>query len=88
MTWSEVVELAGGLDDLLDPWITKLNNITGIHVYQMVVLHAAVGLFELCYILSELMFDNQAAIEQQFNGVLWITRYVNPVEKSKEVEES
>jgi hypothetical protein len=70
MAGSEVIELAGGLDDFLDPGVTKLDYIPGIHVNQVIMLHAAVGLFKLGDILTKLMLDHQAAIQQQLDGII------------------
>jgi hypothetical protein len=70
MTGSEVIEFAGSLDDFLDPGVTKLDHISGIHVDQVIMLHAPIGLFKLGDILTELMFDHQAAIQQQLDGVI------------------
>ena len=70
MTGSEVVEFASSLDNLFNPGIAELDHIAGIHFNQVVVLHAPVGLFELCNVLSELMLYHQAAIEEQLYGIV------------------
>ena len=67
---AEVVELASRLDYLLNPGIAKLDYIARIHIDEVIVLHAAVGLFKLGDIFAELMFHNHAAVEQQLNGIV------------------
>ena len=70
VTGCEVVEFARRLDNLLDPWVAELDDITRIHIYQVVVLHATVCLFELGNVFAKLMFYHQTAVQQQFNGIV------------------
>ena len=70
MTGSKVVKLAGCLNNLFNSGIAKLNNIARIHVDQVIVLHAVIRFLELGYVLSELVFNYQAAIKQQLYGVI------------------
>ena len=70
VTGCEVIELAGCLDDLLDPWIAEVDDIARIHVDKMVVLHATVSFLELGDVLAELMLHHQAAVQQKFNGIV------------------
>lgn len=70
VTRVEIIDLAGGLNDLLDPGIAEFNHIARFHIDQVIMLHAVVGLFKLRNIFSELVFDHQVAIQQQFDGVV------------------
>jgi hypothetical protein len=70
MAGSEIVEFAGSPYDLFDPGIAEFNHIPGLHVDQVIMLHATIGLFELGNVFSELMFDHQAAIKEEFNGII------------------
>ncbi len=67
---SEIVELARCPDDLLNAGITKLSDLPGFDINEMVVLHAMVGLFKLGDVLAELVLYHQVAIEQQLNGIV------------------
>ena len=58
----EVVQLAGGFDDVIDPRITELDYFSRVHVDQMVMLHTVIGLFKLGNVLAELMLDHQVAV--------------------------
>jgi len=70
MTGREVIELTGCIDDFLDARITEFNDVAGIHVDQVIMLHAAKCLFELGDVLSKLVLDHQAAIQEEFNGIV------------------
>jgi hypothetical protein len=70
VTGGEVVQLACGADNLLDPRITEFDHIARIHIDQVIMLHAVIGFLKLCDVLSELVFYHQVTIEQQFNGVI------------------
>lgn len=70
VTRREVIQLAGCAYDLLYPRITEFDDIPRIHIDEVIVLHALIGLLKLCNVFPELMFDDQVAIEQQFNGVV------------------
>ena len=54
----------------MDPWIAEFNDFPGFNINKMIVLAALVGSFKLCNVLTELMFDDQITIEQQFNGII------------------
>lgn len=70
MAWHKIVQLAGCFDDLLNPRITEFDHIARIHIDQVVMLHAMVCFFKLCDILSELMFDHEAAVQQQLDSIV------------------
>lgn len=70
MIGRKVVQLACSLDNLFNPRITEFNDIARIQVNQVIVLHALVCFLKLGDILSELMFDYQAAVKQQFDGIV------------------
>jgi len=68
--WRKSVKIAGSPYNFLDPRITKLHYFAGFNVNKMIVLTALVGTLELCDILSELVLDNQVAVEKQFYCVI------------------
>lgn len=70
VAWREVVQFACSPDDLFDPGITKLDDISGVHIDEVVMLHAVVCLFELGDVLAELVLDHQVTVQQEFNGVV------------------
>lgn len=70
VTGSEIVEFTCGPDNFINPRVAEFNDIARLQVNQVVVLHAVISLFELRYILTELVFHHQVAVQQQFNGVV------------------
>jgi hypothetical protein len=67
---SEVMQFARRIYNFMDPWIAEFNDFPGFNINKMIVLAAMVGSFKLCNVFAELMFDDQVAIEQQFNGII------------------
>jgi hypothetical protein len=43
----EVQDISNGILDILDAWITKLQDLIAINTDQMIMLFVSVGLFEL-----------------------------------------
>ena len=70
MAGCEVVQLAGRFDNLFNAWVAEFYDIPGLHIDQMVMLHAMVGLFKLCDIPAKLMLDHEIAIQKQLNRVI------------------
>ena len=70
MTGCEVIEFTCSFDDLIYPGITKFDHISGLHIYKVIMLHTVVCFFKLRNISAELMLNNQAAIQQELNGVV------------------
>jgi hypothetical protein len=61
---SEIIKLRGSLDYFRNSWITKFHYFAGLDIDQVIVLSTLERSFKLCYILPELMFDNQVAVKQ------------------------
>ena len=53
-----------GTLDFKQAWVTKLHDLFRFHVDKMVVLAEFVGTFVLRTVVPELVFDDQAAVEQ------------------------
>ena len=68
--WCEVMQFARRTYNFVDPGIAKLDNFPCFNINKMIVLAALVCSFKLCNVFSELMFDDQIAIEQKFNGII------------------
>ena len=47
--------------NVLDPWIAELQHFATMLTDQMVMLFEGIGFFELCKVLTELMFTHQIA---------------------------
>ena len=61
------------LNRLLDfekSWVAKLHHVLRLHVDEMVVLAELVGTLVLCAVVPKLVLDDQAAIQQQLDGVV------------------
>ena len=58
------------LFDLLYPRIGKFYHFPISDINKMVMLFELIGTLKLCTIISELVFGNKVAIEQQFNGIV------------------
>lgn len=61
------------LNRLLDfeqTWVTKFHHAFGVEVDKVVVLAELVGAFVLCTVVPKLVLDDQAAIQQQLDGVV------------------
>jgi hypothetical protein len=56
--------------NLMDPGIAVFIHPAAGSTDDMIVLFALMGLFELGYILPELVLDDQPAIEQQFHRIV------------------
>ena len=56
--------------DLLDAWVAKFEDFTGVGQDDVIVLHDSVALFVLRYFLTELVLTNQVAIDEEFYGVV------------------
>ena len=59
-----------GIFDFRNSGIKKLFDISGISTYKMIVPAQGKRSFKLGAVASEIMFDKQITIEQQFNGVV------------------
>ena len=70
MGGTEIVKFAGCLDDFIDPGITEFYDFPGIHVYEVIMLHAMIGLLELGNVLAELVLNYQVAVKQQLDGIV------------------
>ena len=55
--------------DRLDPWIAEFDHFA-IFQDHVIVLPVKIGLFVMCLIFPKLMFANQAALQQQFYGIV------------------
>lgn len=66
----EIVQFTGRFYDLLNAWVTEFQYLSGIKIYQVIMLHAPVCPLKLGNVLAELVFDHQVAIQQQFNGIV------------------
>jgi len=56
--------------NFMDSWVAKLINAAANGADNMVMLLAGIGFFKLRDILSELVLNDQTAIEQEFHGVV------------------
>ena len=54
----------------LNPWITELSNFIGVGQDNVVMLLILERLFKVRRILTELVFANQVAIQQELDGVV------------------
>lgn len=63
MIWGEIIYFAGSFYDLLNPGITKFEDIARIHIDQVIVLHALVCFFKLSYVFPKLVLDNKTAVK-------------------------
>lgn len=70
MAWNEIVQFACCLDDLINSRITKLNDITGFQIYEVIMLNALISLFKLRYVSSKLMFDHKVTVKKEFNRII------------------
>ena len=64
MTGRKVVQFTGSFYDLLNPGIAEFDNITGFHINEVIMLHAMICLLKLSNILTKLMFNHKAAVQQ------------------------
>ena len=56
--------------DFKQAWVTKLHHRLRLQVNEMVVLAELVGAFVLRAIVSELVLDDQAAVQKQVDGII------------------
>ncbi len=56
--------------DIVDPGIAEFDHFSCGCIDKMVVLLELVRPFELCTVVAELVFGDQAAVEQQFDGIV------------------
>ena len=56
--------------DFKQAWVTKLHDALRFQIDEMVVLAELVGAFVLRTVVPKLVFDDQAAVEQQVDGVV------------------
>ena len=66
----EVMQFARRIYNFMDPGIAEFDDFPGFNINKMIVLAALIGFFKLSNVLAELMFDDQIAIEEQFNGII------------------
>jgi hypothetical protein len=66
----EIIQFTGCTNDLFNARITEFHNLSCIKVNQVIMLHTAISLFELCYVLAELMLYHKVAVKQKFNGII------------------
>lgn len=59
-----------GFLNFMNPGVAIFIDTTACCTNNVVVLLAFMGLFKLGNVLSELMFDYQAAIQKQFHGII------------------
>ena len=64
------MQFARSVYNFMNSGIAELNYLTRFNINKMIVLPALICSFELGNVLSELMFDDQIAIEQQLNGII------------------
>ena len=50
--------------------VAELHNGLRLQVDEMVVLAELIGAFVLCTVVSELVLDDQTAVEQQVDGII------------------
>ena len=56
--------------DFKEAWVTELHNGLRLQVDEMVMLAELVGAFVLRAVVSELVFDDQTAVEQQVDSII------------------
>ena len=59
-----------GLLDLQQPRVAVLHHLASVEVHKMVILAEFVRAFVLGAVVSELVFDHQIAVQEQFDGVV------------------
>ena len=59
-----------GTLDFKQTWVTELHNGLRLQVDEMVMLAELVGAFVLRAVVSELVFDDQTAVEQQVDSII------------------
>ena len=56
--------------DFKQSWVAKLHDLFRFHIDEMVVLAELVGAFVLRAVVSELVLDDQSAVQQQVDGII------------------
>ena len=56
--------------NLEQSWVAILHHLAGVEVHKMVMLAEFVRAFVLGAVVSELVFDHQIAVQEQFDGVV------------------
>lgn len=59
----------GGFD-VLNPWITKLNDFSCVGHNHVIVLFGTVGFFKLGDVFPELVFPHEVTSQQQFYRIV------------------
>ena len=59
-----------GALDFKQTGVAKLHDLFRFHVDEMVVLAELVGAFVLRAVVSELVLDDQSAVQQQVDGII------------------